>query len=122
MRFQPVSNAVLLATAFLFPRAVGVPGPLPTIGQGDQPAVRPDAGHPVFQWSAGKPRVRMIRAEDGICFLSAVGGSFAGGGEWIRVRVDDGWWYLEGHCQQPLVWAEATCVKFDRLASTTQRK
>jgi hypothetical protein len=121
MRIQPVSNVVLLATAFLFPCAAGVPFPLPAIGQGDQPAVRQDAGISVFQWRVGKERVRLIRADDGICFLSAVGGSFAGGGEWVRVRVDDGWWYLEGHCQQPLVWAEATCVRFHTLASAVDR-
>ena len=64
----------------------------------------------VVRWQVGQERVRLMRAADGFCYLSAVGGGFAGGGEWVRVAVDDGWWYLSGHCQQPLLWAEATCV------------
>jgi len=30
----------------------------------------------------------------------------------VRIAVDDGWWYLSGHCQQPLLWAEATCIAY----------
>jgi hypothetical protein len=66
----------------------------------------------VVRWQVGQERVRLMRAADGFCFLSAVGGGFAGGGEWVRVAVDDGWWYLSGHCLQPELWAEATCVDY----------
>ncbi len=79
------------------------------------PGSESHSGYPVFKWVNGNDRIRMIPADSGFCFLSAVGGSFAGGGESVRVYVDDGWWYLEGKCLQPLVWAEATCLEFDGL-------
>ena len=122
MNSRSFIGAVLFAIAVSFQGATGAPAPLSPTGQGD-PTTGPEVvGHAVFRWSVGQERVRMIRAEDGICFLSAVGGSFAGGGEWVRVRIDDGFWYLEGHCQQPFVFAEATCVQFEHLASAARRK
>ncbi|HZN38591.1 MAG TPA: hypothetical protein VFD82_07295 [Planctomycetota bacterium] len=122
MSSKSVIGAVLFATALSFQGATGAPAPGSPTGQCVRTTGREVVAHAVFRWSVGQERVRMIRAEDGICFLSAVGGSFAGGGEWVRVRIDDGFWYLEGHCQQPFVFAEATCVQFDHLASAARRE
>jgi len=90
--------------------ASGASGLAPTSSTNRSPRSQPQPR--VVRWRVGQERVRLMRAADGFCFLSAVGGGFAGGGEWVRVAIDDGWWYLSGHCLQPELWAEATCVAY----------
>lgn len=66
------------------------------------------------RWARGRGRVKLIHADEGFCFLSSVGGNFAGFGEKVRVHVgDDGFWYLEGRSQQPLV-ARAISVRVSK--------
>lgn len=88
----------------------------------------PPAGDPVpvtyraYEWEHGQPPVRMIRADEGICFLTAVRGHFAGGGEEVRVYIgDDGYWYLGGNAGQN-IWAKAMSVQFSRKFVVHLRK
>ena len=77
----------------------------------------PDAPVPqTFKWAKGDKPIKMIREREGFCFLSAVGGSFAGGGERVEIFVDDGWWWMKGTCLQPSLWARATCIRYGTLA------
>lgn len=67
-----------------------------------------------YLWKKGTPPVKMIHSDTGICYLTQVGGGFAGGGEKVRVYVDeeDGFWYLHGSSQQGGTHARATSVIF----------
>ena len=78
---------------------------------GDKAA--PNETYRTFKWGKGDPPIEMIRADEGFCFLSGVGGSFAGGGERVRVCIRDGWWYLEGTCMLRSLWAEAMSVRHE---------
>ena len=75
------------------------------------PGTAPNETYRIFKWNRGDPPIKMIRADEGFCFLSGVGGSFAGGAERVRVYIRDGYWYLEGMCMQSSLWAEATSVR-----------
>ena len=57
-----------------------------------------------FTWKTGAPRTKMLRQDEGCCFLTGLGGSFLGEGESINVTRDqDGFWYLEGPAKQSVV-------------------
>jgi hypothetical protein len=56
--------------------------------------------------------IRMIRSNDGICYLTLVRGRFQGAGEKVTIANRDGYWWLEGESKQEGVAAEATCVPF----------
>ena len=61
-----------------------------------------------YQWRNGAPPIKMLRKSVGICFLSAIEGRFGGGGEEVRVRLEeDGYWYLEGRSGQKELGARA---------------
>ena len=65
------------------------------------------------RWHQGSPPTRLIRSDEGFCFLTAVGGHFQGGGESVRVYVgDDGYWYLGGQSMQQGVWAECGIIRY----------
>ncbi len=65
-----------------------------------------------YQWERGGAPVRMIRKEEGFCYLTRVNGEFAGMGEQARVYIgDDGYWYLHGTAFKPLA-ATAMSVRF----------
>ncbi len=80
----------------------------------------PASGHTptleTFTWSRGQKPIKMIREQEGFCFLSEIGGCFAGGGERVRVYVDDGWWWIHGRCMQRSLWATATCIRHAKPA------
>jgi hypothetical protein len=40
--------------------------------------------------------VKMLKADQGICFLTFVQGKFAGAGEAVNVDIRDGYWHLSG--------------------------
>jgi hypothetical protein len=65
-------------------------------------------------WHYGDPAKKLMRAAEGICFLSGIGGNLEGGGEAISIVIRDGWWVLEGKSAQESLWATATCVRFKR--------
>jgi hypothetical protein len=46
------------------------------------------------------------------CFLTGLGGRFAGGGEWIAVRPSNGNWIVEGSSLQVGVHARARCLSW----------
>ena len=72
-----------------------------------------------YEWQRGGAPVRMISKDEGFCFLSAVGGHFAGGGESVRVYIgEDGFWYLGGSAAQEL-WGKAMSVKFSHKLATS---
>ena len=64
----------------------------------------------VVRWQHGDPPIRLLPAERGFCYVSGISGNFAGGGEAVRVYVDDGSWYIGGQSCQPGLWVEATCI------------
>src|SRR4051794_4165820 len=72
-----------------------------TIGPGRSGAADPPpAAAPLkvtcveYRWKRGEPPVRMIRKDEGVCYLSQVQGHFAGAGESVGVYLDaDGFWY-----------------------------
>jgi hypothetical protein len=71
-----------------------------------------------FTWTKGQEPVRMLKAEEGICFLSGVSGALRGYGEHVRVRLaDDGYWYLEGTSAQPELSAKAIAVRWKEAAT-----
>ena len=66
-----------------------------------------------FTWDQyqGYP-TRLIQATDGFCYLTRIGGFYAGIGEQIELKVVDGWWYLDGTSQQSAVSASARCARW----------
>ena len=72
-----------------------------------------------YTWNRNDPPVRMIAKDEGFCFLSEVGGHFAGGGEATSVYIgDDGFWYLGGHSAQ-FLYAKAYSVKLPHKIAAT---
>ena len=50
-----------------------------------------------YSWWQGNPRTQLIPANQGICFLTRVGGQFEGAGEEVYIDVNEnGYWYLYG--------------------------
>ncbi|MFT4512614.1 MAG: hypothetical protein ACI89X_001695 [Planctomycetota bacterium] len=66
----------------------------------------------VVRWSHGDAPVRLIPANKGFCYISGMGGHFAGGGEGVRVWIDDGIWWVGGRSCQPSLWIDVTCIEF----------
>lgn len=69
--------------------------------------------HQVFEWLAGGKDSKMIRADEGVCYVSLIKGNFAGGGEkvWIEKR-EDGFYWLTGKSGQEELGVQATALKF----------
>ncbi len=68
-----------------------------------------------YEWSNGKPAVKMLHRKDGICVLAGVSGAFRGYGEEVKVRLaDDGYWYLEGKSAQGELHAKAIGLKWSK--------
>ena len=61
-------------------------------------------------WDAGVPVTMHIYADPAFCFLTAVGGDFEGGGEYVEVYQAGGWWWLGGGTLQDELFARARCV------------
>jgi len=73
-----------------------------------------------YEWSAGKPEVKMLHQNEGICLLSGFGGAFRGYGEEVRVRLaEDGHWYLTGKSQQGGTRATAIGLKWNKGSNWT---
>jgi len=64
-----------------------------------------------YGWLQGQGAKRMTRTDRSVCFLTMVGGNFAGWGEkvWIEGRKDN-YWYLTGESGQKDVKASAVCI------------
>lgn len=66
-------------------------------------------------WRSGGPPIRMLRKEEGFCFLSGIGGGLRGGGDLVQLYDgDDGYVYLGGRSAQPLLFAHAISVRLPR--------
>ena len=39
---------------------------------------------------------RMVPTSEGFCFLTRAAGNFNGGGEWLQIDQEDGYWVLRG--------------------------
>ena len=66
-----------------------------------------------FSWQQGDPPVRLIKRDEGICFLTGVSGQFRGAGEAVALTIEsDGYWYLGGHSQAAGVSAECVVLKY----------
>ena len=74
--------------------------------------VDPDNHTTPYIWQQGQ-RVPMLPVDEGLCFLTMVGGNFAGDREVARVEIVDGNWVLSGvdNPGRP-VFAEARCWRF----------
>jgi hypothetical protein len=78
-------------------------------------AIQPGRYQPVtiHEVKQGEADRRMIRANEGVCFMSGMSGKFEGGGEEIGIYVDDqGWRTLYVRSQQVDVRAKATCIRY----------
>ena len=65
-----------------------------------------------FTWEQAGSAVRMIRQEDGFCYLSSMTGRFGRLRDEIRVFVGpDGWWYLDGKSTWNNAAATAVAVR-----------
>jgi len=54
------------------------------------------------------------------CFLTSVGGRFAGTGEWVQVSIESGSWVLRGSTGQGTdLFATASCIGVERSSSGT---
>ena len=108
-------------------RRVELVAPLETIMQATEEAVNTlrEAGLIQFdrpqQFSTGgrgRNNERLIRVDEGICYLTRVTGDFNGNGEWAHVRpTDDGVWNLQtdsrdGSGAGAWIYAEAHCLRF----------
>jgi len=68
------------------------------------------ANRRIVRWSHGDQPIRLLPADKGFCFVSGMGGNFQGGGEGVRVSVDDGAWWVAGYSCQPSLWVEVTVM------------
>jgi len=85
-------------------------------------ALAPEPSTRVVRWRHGDEAIRLLPADRGFCYVSGMGGNFAGGGEGVRVFVDDGDWYVAGHSCQPSLWVEVTCVEWPGTAGHLPRR
>ncbi len=50
-----------------------------------------------YEWKKGDAPVKMLRQEEGFCYLVGITGQMAGGGESVQITLEnDGFWYLKG--------------------------
>jgi len=70
-----------------------------------------------WTWSQGQPPQVMESASDHVCVLTALGGHFAGAGEWVRVSLtpDGNNWELNGNSSQSGVFGEAVCFPLNQF-------
>lgn len=73
---------------------------------------RPELINKDFSWNQGVGERKMIRTDEGFCYLTHIQGKFEGHEEavWINVRGD--YWYLSGKSRQRDVAAKARCWKW----------
>ncbi len=68
-----------------------------------------------FTWRENQQPTKMIRKEEGFCYLSGINGGFVGGAESGLVYIgDDGYWYLKGLTNQGFLRLQAVAVKLKR--------
>lgn len=66
-----------------------------------------------FDWKAGVEKERMISAQDGLCFVSGIGGAFHGFGENLNAILDaDGDWHAWGSSQAHTTSGSFICIRF----------
>lgn len=66
-----------------------------------------------YVWQPGDEPVKMISSDEGICFLSMIGGNWSRAEDKARVHIgDDGFWYLSGGEAESHVFARAMAVRF----------
>jgi hypothetical protein len=64
-------------------------------------------------WQQGQQPIRLIKRDEGVCFLTGVSGHFAGGAESVKLWIDhDGYWYLGGDSKQQDVNADCVVLKY----------
>ncbi len=70
-----------------------------------------------YRWEQGQPPVQMIPAQQGVCFLTGIGGDFTGKNEWVAVVRGDlpsnSATVLTGHSNSKYVWAAARCLDYE---------
>ncbi|MEZ4680677.1 MAG: DUF11 domain-containing protein [Caldilineaceae bacterium] len=69
----------------------------------------------VVQWNEGDPDKYLIPEQDGICFLSSIGGKFRTKNEILRIWSDGSAWYIGGKSNQN-IHGQATCVLFEAFS------
>jgi hypothetical protein len=107
-RSGPSVSLMVILIAGVMVRADSAPTTAPADQENPVSAVYSE-----YKWSNGDKPVKMIRKEEGFCFLTEVGGHFAGGGEVVHVYIGpDGFWYLGGNSGQPELWGKAMSVRF----------
>jgi hypothetical protein len=67
-----------------------------------------------YRWQSGNEPVKIFPKSAGMCFVTSVGGSFAGYGEELSLDVDDqGMWTLSGRSQQESLQIGALGLRWD---------
>jgi len=59
-----------------------------------------------------QPKALGVKADEGVCFLTGLGGAFAGSVENVRVEVIDGEYMLTGTSAQCCLQVSARCFKY----------
>jgi hypothetical protein len=84
----------------------------PTVGAAPAPA-QPGREYVVHRWPNDGKSIVTIGSDEGICFLTGVGGSFAGGGERVHITLDGrDDWTLGGRRGQGSTWGTASHTRW----------
>ena len=68
-----------------------------------------------YRWQKDDKPIKMLRPDEGFCFLSGINGGFRGGGERVSVTLkDDGFYYLEGNTMLKMTSGEAVAIRFQQ--------
>jgi len=115
-----VEEALLVRTeiervAGLLPESVKLPEEGAAAGQATSPTepvpspTQPGREYVAHRWPKDGKSIVTIGSDEGVCFLTGVGGSFAGGGERVHVTLDGREdWVLGGRRGQSSTWGTAS--------------
>ncbi len=76
------------------------------------PRLRIDFDAIVLDLTAQKTTKSLWSGPNSLCFLTRIGGSLAGAGEWVRVYEINDSWFAEGQNINNTIQVEVTCAKF----------
>jgi hypothetical protein len=87
----------------------------PDAGEALSPAVTNIQNYLKATWRQGQAKQPIVSASTHVCWLGRVQGNFEGGGEQVRLFIENGVWTLTGKSGQLAVGADAYCTRKDRF-------